>query len=117
MNKYFKQYLRRVRSRIQCSRRKREELIKPLLHSMQSYSLDNTNASYDDLVSAFGTPEEMVAMLEEKLSASEISVYKRKRLLLIGLLIFVICLSIIWSIYILCFAVVPVDVVQTVVIE
>lgn len=117
VNNDIKQYLRQIRSQLQCSRRKRTGLMKPLLRSMQSYLLENDDVSYDDLVNAFGTPKEMSAMLTEKIPESEISRYRRCKTIQNSLLILLCVSSILLLVYTLFFSTMPVEVTQTIIIE
>lgn len=117
MDKQVKQYIRQVRAGLPCCREEREELMRPFLASLQAYLAERPDAGYEDLIEAFGTPEEMVAMLAEKLTRAERVRYARRKKLIRIVVGVAVALAVAWSIYVIWFAYFEVEVTQTIIIE
>ena len=79
MNRDTKKYLKEVRAEIPCSSDKKKQLMHAFLTSLENYLCDNPDASYQDIVDAFGTPKEMAETLSENISESDARKYRRKK--------------------------------------
>lgn len=117
MNYNIKKYIKEVEIMLPCNRKNKKIVMGVFLHSIENYLSDYPNSTYDDLVEAFGTPTEMAETLSETLSENDIKKYKYNKKLMFWIFVILLFLFVIYSIYIFCFATVPVNVTQTIIIE
>lgn len=82
MNHNVAQYKNKLKKKLRCSRNTRAQLMDDFERSLDKYLEENPEASFDDLSSAFGPPDEMAKVLMEKGDASEKRTCIRNQLLL-----------------------------------
>lgn len=96
MNSSAVRYKSKLKRKLQCSRGTKAELLADFTHSLDGFLDENPDATFADLGSAFGPPEEMAKTLMEQVSEQETRTYKLHQFLLhIGAIILVIVLLLI----------------------
>ncbi len=116
MNRDTKRYLRELRAEIPCGFFRKKKLIQPFLTSLENFLSEAPDASYSDLVDAFGTPKEMAATLSEKISDADIYRYKKTKKIIFAAVIFAVLLLSAWTLWALYDRSIPVTIVQTTII-
>ena len=82
MNNDAKRYKSKLKRKLQCNRATKAKLLDEFSHSLDGFLDENPDASFDDLCSAFGPPEEMAHILMDKIDDREKHAYKTQQLVL-----------------------------------
>lgn len=95
MNKAVVQYRKRLASNLSCGFVTRKALLASFDRSMRFYLEENPEPREEDIVAAFGTPEEMAWVLMEGISNEEIAkFYTRQAVHRVGICILIMLLLI-----------------------
>lgn len=82
MNHSAARYKSKLKRKLQCSRGTKAELLADFTHSLDGFLDENPDATFAELGSAFGPPEEMAKILMDKVDEQETRTYKLHQLLL-----------------------------------
>ena len=82
MNHNTQRYKSRLKKKLHCTRKTQYKLLSEFDCMLNGFLDENPDASFDDLCSAFGPPEEMANVLMGKLDDREKRAYKTRRLVL-----------------------------------
>jgi len=82
MNRELLRYTRAVKKQLRCTGKTRKALSQRLRGMLGAYEDENPAPSAQELVSAFGPPEEMAATLCESLTEADLRGYSRQKLLI-----------------------------------
>ena len=100
MNKSILCYRRALKKALYCSRAKRQELLEQFKISISYFLEDCPEPTYEQLIDAFGPPEEMACILMEKVSAEEKERCRKRRSVLKALAIFLVVMVVLYTVYV-----------------
>lgn len=100
MNKEISRYQRELKKHIRCNVITKRKLIRQFNDSLFSFLVDQPDPTYEQLVAAFGPPQEMASILMEELSEREKIRYRfaqKVKIIFLGILA---TLFILFSLYV-----------------
>lgn len=100
MNKEIIRYQRELKKHLQCGMHIRKKLLSQFRDSLSSFLEENPEPNYEQLITAFGPPEEMANILMEAVPTSEQLRYRRNNKLVKILYGFVAVLFIMFALYV-----------------
>lgn len=97
-NAGIRQFLREMRKSIPCGGKQKKLVLEQVKASMLEYLAEKPDATYDDLLTRFGMPEQIASSYLEELDISDLKkqLSIRKRILLIVSLV-AICIILLWT--------------------
>lgn len=117
MSNVIKKYRTRVLRRLTCFRKNKKKLEAKLDKSLKRFEEENADGAGDELIEAFGPPEEMARTLLNEVDETEKRQYKRlmKVLQIAGLVLMAAIL--VFAVYVFCLKEIPMNIVDDVDIE
>ena len=103
-------YMRELRRQMRCSRKTQNRLLEQFT-AYQLKSLDET-PDYEQMVTMFGSPDEMAQTLMEEVSQEEQSIYQRKKQCLKGAGIAACILWAVFTFYIFVIKSIPIQLIE-----
>ena len=100
MNKDISRYLRKIKKHLYCSPKTRSYLLDHFRESLSSFLDENPEPDYQQLIAAFGPPEEMAAVIMEGVSDAERRFYRKRKNMKIIFAGIAAALFIVFSIYV-----------------
>lgn len=100
MNKEIIRYQRELKEHLQCCMHIRKKLLSQFRDSLSGFLEENPEPNYEQLITAFGPPEEMANILMEAVPTSEQLRYRRNNKLVKILCGFAAVLFIMFALYV-----------------
>lgn len=92
-DKILRKYIRQTKQLLNCPRDYRRQFVADLQESLAKFIAENDSVNESDIISYFGTPDELAQTYLDGIPQEELSAYKRKRKLRIIIVFLVLILS------------------------
>lgn len=86
MNKATKQYRRKLRRALKCCRNDKRRFLEKFQKAWEPFWEETPNPTWQELIEAFGPPEEMARHFSESLTQEDYKRYRIRKWILIGAL-------------------------------